>query len=455
MTVNVEAMLASGAGFCDRNFATTCSGCETQITHNTLRAGKFCSDLRQLLAKRTPMPGTILGLRGIPIKVGTSSDPSWKKVFFVVNNLLSYGLGQKILDQPNLKGEGLNQSMARIRDMISTTITDSKKYMRTVRDSASHKMTRLESVGFRKMMSRYWENSSPFAIDLVGAVVRQGSFIEKMHSIDWLHSPALPATMARLILKYERFVKLMDIQPGKMAVPTLDVDLAWHTHQLNPPSYLKYTVSKSRQFVDHDDKVSATKLDDAFAWTSKTYEKMFGDKYSECTCWYCEAVRESNMSSATRLFSSKGKEKLHDVEQDPKKSVHISAHNAVHPYESKQYSADAQAQAAKLEAAYEKACERAKKKGGNPPKRDDYYWSTAYGYPVWIPAYSPFIYVGYTPGLYATTPSCMALHPGAGACVAGTCSGTVSAGACGAGTCAGGITGGKSCVSCRRLAWPR
>ena len=71
-----------------------------------------------------------------------------------------------------------------------------------------------------------------------------------MHNIDWLHSPALPATMTRLILKYERLVAIME-DATNMTLPTLDVDLAWHTHQLNPPSYFKYVVTKARQFVDH------------------------------------------------------------------------------------------------------------------------------------------------------------------------------------------------------------
>ena len=375
---NVDAILASGEGFADRDFRGSCSGCGIALTHDLLRANKFCTDVKQLLSNRNPMPGTILGLRGLPFKVGIYHEVKWYGVFNKVNNLLLFGLGQRILDQPRLGGEGFNESMSRIRDMIGETMTENHKYMRTVRDSATHRMTRLERVGFRKMMSRYWENSSPFALDLVGAVVRQGGFIEKMHNIDWLHSPALPATMTRLILKYERFVGIME-DATNMAVPTLDVDLAWHTHQLNPPSYFKYVVTKARQFVDHDDKVAEVALNDAFAWTCKTYEKKYGGKYSECTCWYCESVREQNTSTASRIFSSKGKQTVHDTEQDPKKSVHISAHNAVRPTDDPEYTAEAQAQADKLEAAYQKACERAKKKGTKPPGRNDYYWSTAYG----------------------------------------------------------------------------
>jgi hypothetical protein len=210
------------------------------------------------------MPGTILGLRGIPFRVGIYKDTNWNGVYSKVNNLLLFGLGQRILDQPRLGGKGFNESVSSIRDLISETIADDHNYMRTVRASASQRMTRLEHMGVRKMMSRYWDNSSPFALDLVGAVVRQGEFVEKMHNIDWLHSPALPATMTRLILKYERFVEILD-DSANMAVPTLDVDLAWHTHQLNPPSYLNYVLSKTRQFIDHDDKIAETTLNDAFA----------------------------------------------------------------------------------------------------------------------------------------------------------------------------------------------
>ena len=84
-----------------------------------------------------------------------------------------------------------------------------------------------EKFAMRKMMSRYWNNSSMFAFDLVGAVIRQGMFIEKMHAIDWLHSPAVQSTMERLPTKYDRFFDILALKKGKMAVPTLDVDLVW------------------------------------------------------------------------------------------------------------------------------------------------------------------------------------------------------------------------------------
>jgi hypothetical protein len=88
-------------------------------------------------------------------------------------------------------------------------------------------MERVEKISIRRMMSRYWNNSSMFALDLVGAVIRQGSFIEKMHALDWLHSPTVASTMARLITKYARYFEILSRYPTQVAVPTLDVDLAW------------------------------------------------------------------------------------------------------------------------------------------------------------------------------------------------------------------------------------
>lgn len=99
-----------------------------------------------------------------------------------------------------------------------------------IRASATRtgRLLKSERTAVRRVMSRYWGNSSTFALDLVGAVIRQGAFIEKMHSIDWIHSPAVGATMARLLEKYGRYFEILAKYPSKVAVPTLDVDLAWY-----------------------------------------------------------------------------------------------------------------------------------------------------------------------------------------------------------------------------------
>ncbi|KAK0810935.1 hypothetical protein LTS16_008349 [Friedmanniomyces endolithicus] len=413
----IDAVLSQGSGYCDPVFYADCPTCpKTVWTHQRLKAAKFCGDVQLLLERGLPLGGTLFGLDGLPGKVAGHKDGSWKGMNLLPNDLLYEGLGKTIVDSQYLNRGGLNQNMTSIRGVIEEALRD-RSYMRRVRQSLSTRLDRAQKIAIRRMMSRYWENSSPFALDLVGAVIRQGSFIEKMHNIDWLHSPALPSTMGRLLTKYQRFVGIM-ADRLHMAVPTLDVDLAWHTHQLSPYGYLNYTVINTKQFIDHDDKVAETALNDAFAWTSKTYQRLYDEPYSECTCWYCEATRESHTSAASRLFNGSqartANALVHKVEQDPSKSVHISAHNAVRPSDDHKYTERANKQAGELEKAYGKACARARKSGRREPKREDYYYSDAWGYPVYIPAYSPYGgYMPYSPMYYPVTPGCMAVGAGA------------------------------------------
>lgn len=177
--------------------------------------------------------------------------------------------------------------MSDVRLQIEQALRD-RDYVKKANHSLISTLQKQEKVSVRKMMSCYWENSSSFSLDLVGAVIRQGTFVEKMHSIDWIHSPAVTSTMDRLLTKYDRYFTILGAHPDNTAVPTLDVDLAWHTHQLSPPAYYAYSLHETARFIDHDDKIEETKLSDGFEWTSKTYQKMFNELYSECTCWYCQ-----------------------------------------------------------------------------------------------------------------------------------------------------------------------
>jgi hypothetical protein len=115
--------------------------------------------------------------------------------------------------------------------------------------------------------------------------------------------------MGRLDTKYGRFTKLMSLHPDHVIVPTLDIDLAWHTQQLSPRVYYEWMTSKTGKFIDHDDKIDEVKLDNAFHWTSKTYQELYQEVYSECTCWYCEAVRASHVSPMGKLLGSSKNDK--------------------------------------------------------------------------------------------------------------------------------------------------
>ncbi|KAI9369131.1 hypothetical protein BJX61DRAFT_545876 [Aspergillus egyptiacus] len=450
-------------GYTDKHFRIDCGQCQLGITHESLRVQKFRQDVEELLERRIPMPGTFYNLGGVPQQLDKHHRRRQSADF--PNRLIK--AAKRDIREYMRSTLWVCPSVTMLRDYLGALLRD-RGVMIKANPNSNSSLCREEKVAFRRMMSRYWDNSSQFALDLVGAVVRQGTFIQKMDNIDWLHSPTVTETMHRLIRKYAIFFQIMSSNPGRMAVPTLDVDLAWHTHQLSPRRYFKYSTHRTEQdgkraiFIDHDDKVSEIKLSDAFEWTTKAYRKITdGGIYSECTCWYCEATRASDLQSRL-LFPSSSAAKarvaaanLHDnpaISSNPDKNPHISAHSAVklkdagtsaNPNNNPCY-----LKFFKLRSEYEKSRRRAEKrnkttagKGKQRSKDDDNNdtdvctatYPLMWGYPVYVPYYGPYTCDPSVHGdVYAADPSCMSLQPGLpGNCASGTCGGDVTAGTCG------------------------
>lgn len=452
-------------GYSDKKFAAPCPKCKATINHERLKVLKFRKDVQALLQHSLPMAGTFYNLRGIP-EAGVQA--MMHRVTFP-NRFLQAAIRSSL---------GLNDTKMRVCDTMSTlrhrleSCLEDKEIRLEAQGYATPRPALLqeERIAFRRMMSRYWDNLTPFAIDLVGAVTRQGSFVRKMDDIDWVHSPTVMETMSRLIQKYEVFLDIMATHPYQMAVPTLPVDLAWHSHQLSPARYYHYTLRVTARrsgrgfFIDHDDKVDENKLSDGFEWTSKMYRKFTdGGVYSECTCWYCEATRAPDMTtrlgipSKSRARMRDAVDELHDsTSSDPTKNPHISAHNAVQAQHTPHR--DPTRREIKnmlLQNNYQKARRRAGKRRsrhGEAADRerspDDGAYPLVWGFPLYVPFYAPYMA---DPCIhsdaYACDPACMSFADGAaGNCAKGTCGAGVAAGACGApgvGGCTGGPAGGS------------
>lgn len=453
--IEKQSEFAAGFGFADKDFAARCEDCKTYYNHDVLRVEKFRRDVSLIWEQDCPLPGTVTSVEGLLPVCRADTDvlqcysPNWlmgPARFCYLET--AWELSTYPEDAPTMQTvrNGLEKALSDIA--VQAQLIVARRYK-----PAKHKLR--EKFAMRRMMSRYWYNSSPFALDLVGAVIRQGSFIEKMHNIDWLHSPGLTSTMDRLVTKYGRFFAIMAERPDRMAVPTLDVDLAWHTHQLSARAYYLYSDEHAHSLIDHDDKIEENDLSDAFAWTSKQYQAKYGEPYSACTCWYCEAVRESHTSSASRLFKSKkyaASKDLHDAPDatpsDPLKAPHISAHNAVRAQGS---NLKARINAMKLDKGFQQACARARKAGRKEPEKEEYY-ADAWGYLMLFPTYVPYSVDPCLAGgekAYPTNPCYIDTAGGTyGKCAAGTCgkaggnSGTCGGmGGCGGGGCVGGAGG--------------
>lgn len=275
----------SGTGYGDRDFSYTCHRCGSEFDHEALCVAKFKKDTENLIMRDWPLGGTILSPASGTPNPPTTEGWAQHEVYFP-NRLIAKELRSSILEIFNREKPTMNN----IKELIERAIVD-KTLIQRVNGLSVFKSGMLKSterLAIRKMMSRYWDNPSIFALELGGGVIRQSVFVDKMYNLDWLHSPAARDTMDRLLVKYSRFMEIIKSYPVRTAVPTLDVDLGWHTHQLSAKSYFDYTFIHCRKFIDHDDKIEEDALSDGFEWTSKTYEKLYQEVYSECTCWYCE-----------------------------------------------------------------------------------------------------------------------------------------------------------------------
>ncbi|KAI9768917.1 MAG: hypothetical protein M1840_004513 [Geoglossum simile] len=128
---------------------------------------------------------------------------------------------------------------------------------------------------------------------LADAVQRQFSFVEKMERALWIRSPALEGTLQRAVDRYSKFLKLFKWYPNTMLVPTLDIDLVWHTHQCSPSRYRTATIKHAGRFIDHDDKIGKPTLDSGLDKTEQLFRIRFGKEYFVCNCWDCEAILSS------------------------------------------------------------------------------------------------------------------------------------------------------------------
>lgn len=172
----------------------------------------------------------------------------------------------------------------------------------------------------RRCLSAY-TTATPFSLDLAAAVQRQGVFVAKMSKELWLRSPGLIGTLpasaisavrarsrsvvlvtttpdgflARAVERYTRFFALFRAHPGRTLVPTLDVDLVWHSAMLTPERYRAWSREAAGRFVGHDDSLGEGVLGDAFAFTEDAYRRAFRRPYGRCCCWFCEAAANEGL----------------------------------------------------------------------------------------------------------------------------------------------------------------
>ncbi|XP_048131223.1 glycine-rich domain-containing protein 2-like isoform X2 [Rhodamnia argentea] len=119
--------------------------------------------------------------------------------------------------------------------------------------------------------------------DLVAAVKRQSSFFYQV-SRPYMNDDVL---LKEAVARYKAFLYLIKRKREKankcFCVPTYDIDLIWHAHQLNPASYCRDTAAIIGKVLEHDDtdsdRTEGGKLNMGFFQTTKLWEETFGMSY--------------------------------------------------------------------------------------------------------------------------------------------------------------------------------
>jgi hypothetical protein len=350
-------------------FRAPCSACGQTMSQATLILARLRKDLLALKDDGTPVPGTLLARNGRALSSYVHDHTVSDRQPFLLNDLLKSRSNDVVSDalSNGLKNGDAESTMNKFREDLEQKIASSE-------EASQPAMT----IALKRLMAKYYQNSSPFALDLVGAVLRQGTFVTKMEYFDWLHCTAVETIVAQAIERYTGFFAVMSAHPKDVAVPCQDVDLIWHTHQLSPSDYYDYSTRTCKGvFIDHDDKIGDGVLGNSFEWTCEAFEKITGQTYDKCLCWVCGLLEDNarhpspSEATASKSLASRIKNKL-------KRS------------ESKQQPSSAEIeviriQLRKFEADFANSQAEAVKAGGGSSTKLDFYHAYKWHHPAYAP----------------------------------------------------------------------
>merc|ERR1719436_1352919 len=110
-------------------------------------------------------------------------------------------------------------------------------------------------------------------MDLVDAMKRQLKFMRKICDLKAFSDKSY---LEQAVDRYDRFLRLIKLGRG-IIVPTLDIDIVWHTHQLHPGHYSKDTMDLLGFTPDHDDDMNEQHLE----IRREKSEMMWTEQYGE------------------------------------------------------------------------------------------------------------------------------------------------------------------------------
>ncbi|PVF99604.1 hypothetical protein CPB86DRAFT_813763 [Serendipita vermifera] len=276
----VRWITPEGQGFAQPNFAYKCEHCQIVFDKTHLGIRRFAEEISHKRAGESVYISESLLHHQTGVIDTSSANEFMTKVLSHLDTL--YKVNQpiastEIRSQANQLAEGLSYNPQILLESLHRGVAP------LTRPNPARSRPRLQRV-----VTAY-SHFGPACLDLVGAVLRQGSFIEKMVNLGWTRPGRFDysrdsAPLVRCIARYHAFLDLMSHTPGLFLVPTLDIDLAWHTHQLKGEQYRLDTQYCLQRTPNHEDNVESNSLSKAYDITAKAWKARFGVPYSVCGC---------------------------------------------------------------------------------------------------------------------------------------------------------------------------
>ncbi|EPT03017.1 hypothetical protein FOMPIDRAFT_1117270, partial [Fomitopsis schrenkii] len=330
-----------GTGYLQRNFRYICI-CSLGITKSALALDKFAGDLVTGYRTNTIEPEKSLA--------GTLHTRTQQRDWLRAINTKSNIIGRQGAHLTVYNQIMRNEWKHFIKERYGFSITNIPKGIPWV----SCILSRRCCTRFTRTMNAYTDDR-PFSVDLAAAVLRQGAFIDTLDDLGWtapgfFDDPDNQELLTHALARYHAFLDLLSNVTNASYVPTLDIDIVWHTHQLKGGEYLNECKELVGWYVDHDDKVEETHLTQSLDETCKAWQvshlrraaqayltsasqQRFGLPYMHCGCPLPDNPMSSKFSSLTRRL---GSSKDHTLSLTPPvhpgapAATHASEHDAVH-----------------------------------------------------------------------------------------------------------------------------
>ncbi|KAF8159172.1 hypothetical protein B0H34DRAFT_392677 [Crassisporium funariophilum] len=326
--IHAPLMNSSGTGYLQKHFTIRCpkSGCYSgNITKERLALRKLAECLSASGSlESSHLAGTVFSVdgsttqleRGVDMKTSIRSESLWR-------------YKTKVADGSQERGESSET-------MVQAIMHEMDYKLSTVSTRFGPKRL------IKRIMSAY-NDDKKYSVDLVGAVLRQGSFVDKMYKIGWTNPEHFKnaenaGALANCVARYHTFLDLLASSSSSFYVPTLDIDLVWHTHQLMSDQYKEDCFRYVGRFIDHDDKIEGTKLSSAFDDTCRTWKERYKVDYSYCGCPLPGATFGQRFSKLIGNKTPPGPSVVQLTppdRSDTLASTHGSDHNAAHFWDPK------------------------------------------------------------------------------------------------------------------------